>query len=373
MFAHGVVKWAIRLRWPAPPRPRRRRRRRCGSGAARRAGTALGEVRDRGAVLGHLLSIVPWSRTALRRVGGGHPGEQPVQRVRVADLTLDGAMSTGRPVGRRRTHPDRRDRLAQLDGWWRRQLPVRRPDLPVDNPLLRQVMSRDDVKPRLLGHWGTTPGLNFLYAHPQPGDAERSQSTICHRPGHGGGPAWSPAPIWTAPTPVYPTSPRTPRASADCSGKFSFPGGIPSHVAPETLQFHPRGRRVGLRAVTRHGAFRQPRPAAGRRKVGDGEAETGALATSWHPTVRQRRPGRRGAADPAPQRLQDRESDGAGPDPTDEPRSTHGRLRSQPVFCSGGPTRTRKTTPTPTAGSPPCSTRCSTRSPASRPAPPPQR
>ena len=175
--------------------------------------------------------------------------------------------------------------LERVHGWWRaaNYLSVGQIYL-LDNPLLRAPLHRDHVKPRLLGHWGTTPGLNFLYAHLNRAIGERAASTIyITGPGHGGSRDWWPTPTSTAPTPRRtPTSPRTRRACAGCSGSSPSP-------AASRRTSHRRPRARSTRAV--NSATRCPTPTVRRSTtptcwslavVGDGEAETGPLATSWH-------------------------------------------------------------------------------------------
>ena len=174
--------------------------------------------------------------------------------------------------------------LAQLDGWWRaaNYLSVGQIYL-LDNPLLRTPLSRDDVKPRLLGHWGTTPGLNFIYAHLNRVITERRQPTVyLTGPGHGGPGLVANAYLDGTYSETY--SDITP----DIEGirrlfrQFSFPGGIPSHVAPETPGSIHEGGELGYVLSHAYGAaFDNPHLLAAT-VVGDGEAETGALATSWH-------------------------------------------------------------------------------------------
>lgn len=174
--------------------------------------------------------------------------------------------------------------LAQLDGWWRaaNYLSVGQIYL-LDNPLLRRPLSRDDVKPRLLGHWGTTPGLNFIYAHLNRVIAERAQSTIyLTGPGHGGPGLVASAYLDGTYSEVYSD------ITADAEGirrlfrQFSFPGGIPSHVAPETPGSIHEGGELGYVLSHAYGAAFDNPDLLVAAVVGDGEAETGALATSWH-------------------------------------------------------------------------------------------
>ena len=151
------------------------------------------------------------------------------------------------------------------------------------NPLLKEPLSEEHIKPRLLGHWGTTPGLNFIYAHLNRVITDRDLSMIyITGPGHGG-PALV-ANAWMEGTysEVYPD------ISADAQGmerlfkQFSFPGGIPSHVAPETPGSIHEGGELGYALSHAFGAAFDNPDLVVACVVGDGEAETGPLATSWH-------------------------------------------------------------------------------------------
>ncbi|MFF4624499.1 phosphoketolase family protein [Nonomuraea jabiensis] len=153
----------------------------------------------------------------------------------------------------------------------------------LDNPLLTEPLRPEHVKPRLLGHWGTTPGLNFCFAHLNRIIAERGQDMIyIAGPGHGGPAAVAHA--WLEGT----YSEKYPDISQDAAGmrrlfrQFSFPGGIPSHVAPETPGSIHEGGELGYSLAHAFGAaFDNPRLVVAC-VVGDGEAETGPLAASWH-------------------------------------------------------------------------------------------
>lgn len=174
--------------------------------------------------------------------------------------------------------------IAQIDRWWRaaNYLSVGQIYL-LDNPLLRRELTRDDVKPRLLGHWGTTPGLNFLYAHLNRAISERSQSTIyITGPGHGGPGLVANAYLDGTYTEYYPDITRDTEGLQRLFRQFSFPGGIPSHVAPETPGSIHEGGELGYALSHAYGAAFDNPDLLVAAVVGDGEAETGALATSWH-------------------------------------------------------------------------------------------
>lgn len=174
--------------------------------------------------------------------------------------------------------------LDKIDAYWRaaNYLSVGQIYL-YDNPLLKEPLRREHIKPRLLGHWGTTPGLNFIYVHLNRIIKEQSLSVVyIAGPGHGG-------PGLVANTYLEGTYSETyPNISQDEEGlqrlfkQFSFPGGIPSHVAPETPGSIHEGGELGYSIVHAYGAAFDNPDLLVACVVGDGEAETGALATSWH-------------------------------------------------------------------------------------------
>ncbi|MFP5366698.1 MAG: phosphoketolase, partial [Actinomycetes bacterium] len=177
--------------------------------------------------------------------------------------------------------PEQADRI---HAWWRaaNYLSVGQIYL-MDNPLLREPLRPEHIKPRLLGHWGTTPGLNFIYAHLSRAIMERDLDMIyIMGPGHGGpGPV---AAAWLEGT----YSETYPDISQDLPGmkrlfrQFSFPGGIPSHVAPETPGSIHEGGELGYALSHAYGAAFDNPDLIVAAIVGDGEAETGPLAASWH-------------------------------------------------------------------------------------------
>jgi xylulose-5-phosphate/fructose-6-phosphate phosphoketolase len=177
-----------------------------------------------------------------------------------------------------------RDELGAIDAYWRaaNYLSVGQIYL-LDNPLLRQPLSPEHIKPRLLGHWGTTPGLNFVYVHLNRviRKYDLDMIYICG-PGHGG-------PGMVANTYLEGTySELYPGVSRDAEGlrrlfkQFSFPGGIPSHAAPETPGSINEGGELGYSLAHAYGAAFDNPDLVVACVVGDGEAETGALATAWH-------------------------------------------------------------------------------------------
>jgi len=182
------------------------------------------------------------------------------------------------------TKPLTDEELRKINAYWRaaNYLSVGQIYL-LDNPLLREPLKIEHVKPRLLGHWGTTPGLNFIYAHLNRVIKKYDLNTIyIAGPGHGG-------PGLVANTYLEGTySEYYHNISQDIEGmqklfkQFSFPGGIPSHVAPETPGSIHEGGELGYALVHAFGAAFDNPDLIVAAVVGDGEAETGALATSWH-------------------------------------------------------------------------------------------
>jgi xylulose-5-phosphate/fructose-6-phosphate phosphoketolase len=152
-----------------------------------------------------------------------------------------------------------------------------------DNPLLERPLTLDDVKPRLLGHWGTTPGLNFLYVHWNRLIRERGLNMLyVIGPGHGGPGLVANTYLEGSYTEIYPHIEQNKDGIKRLFRQFSWPYGIPSHVAPETPGSIHEGGELGYSLVHAYGAaFDNPNLIVAC-VVGDGEAETGPLATSWH-------------------------------------------------------------------------------------------
>jgi xylulose-5-phosphate/fructose-6-phosphate phosphoketolase len=174
--------------------------------------------------------------------------------------------------------------LDRLHAWWRaaNYLSVGQIYL-LDNPLLREPLRPEHVKPRLLGHWGTTPGLNFIYAHMNRQIVARDLSVIyVTGPGHGGPGLVASAYLDGTYTEVYPRIGHDREGLRRLFRQFSFPGGIPSHVAPETPGSIHEGGELGYSLVHAYGAVLDNPDLLALCVVGDGEAETGPLATSWH-------------------------------------------------------------------------------------------
>jgi xylulose-5-phosphate/fructose-6-phosphate phosphoketolase len=151
------------------------------------------------------------------------------------------------------------------------------------NPLLREPLRPEHVKPRLLGHWGTTPGLNFLYVHLNRAIKLRDLNAIyVAGPGHGGPGLVANTYLEGTYSEVYPHISRDEEGLARLFRQFSFPGGIPSHVAPETPGSIHEGGELGYSLLHAYGAVLDNPDLLVACVVGDGEAETGALAASWH-------------------------------------------------------------------------------------------
>jgi xylulose-5-phosphate/fructose-6-phosphate phosphoketolase len=152
-----------------------------------------------------------------------------------------------------------------------------------DNPLLDHPLTLDDVKPRLLGHWGTTPGLNFLYVHWNRLIRERDLNMIyLIGPGHGGPGLVANTYLEGSYSEIYPHIERNGDGLKRLFRQFSWPYGIPSHVAPETPGSIHEGGELGYSLVHAFGAAFDNPDLVVACVVGDGEAETGPLATSWH-------------------------------------------------------------------------------------------
>ncbi len=180
--------------------------------------------------------------------------------------------------------PLSREELDAINAYWRaaNYLSVGQIYL-YENPLLGEPLKREHIKPRLLGHWGTTPGLNFIYAHLNRVIQEHDLNMLfITGPGHGGPGLVANAYLEGTYSEVYP------HVSLDAAGmkklfkQFSFPGGIPSHVAPETPGSIHEGGELGYSLSHAYGAAFDNPGLVVACVVGDGEAETGPLAAAWH-------------------------------------------------------------------------------------------
>ncbi len=176
------------------------------------------------------------------------------------------------------------DLLRRMDAYWRaaNYLSVGQIYL-LDNPLLREPLRIEHVKPRLLGHWGTTPGLNFVYVHLNRLISQHDLNAIyiCG-PGHGGPGMVANTYLEGTYSELYPNIAQDEGGMRRLFKQFSFPGGIPSHAAPETPGSINEGGELGYALSHAFGAVFDNPDLIAACVIGDGEAETGALATSWH-------------------------------------------------------------------------------------------
>jgi xylulose-5-phosphate/fructose-6-phosphate phosphoketolase len=153
----------------------------------------------------------------------------------------------------------------------------------LENPLLREPLAIEHIKPRLLGHWGTTPGLNFIYAHlNRLIKAQDLDILYITGPGHGGPGLVANTYLEGTYSEIYPNIPQTTDGLKRLFTQFSFPGGIPSHVAPETPGSIHEGGELGYSLLHACGAVFDNPDLLACCVIGDGEAETGPLAASWH-------------------------------------------------------------------------------------------
>ena len=176
------------------------------------------------------------------------------------------------------------ERAEVLDRYWRAANYLAAAQIYLmDNPLLTEPLQPEHIKPRLLGHWGTTPGLNFIWAHLSRAISEHNTPMmIVIGPGHGGPAALANTWLEGSYSEVYPSVPREARGMHQLFRQFSFPGGVPSHVSPETPGSIHEGGELGYSLSHAHGAAFDNPDLIVACVVGDGEAETGPLAASWH-------------------------------------------------------------------------------------------
>ena len=196
----------------------------------------------------------------------------------MATITMNQAQSTvsGNPLSP--------EELRKMNAYWRaaNYLSVGQIYL-LQNPLLREPLQLEHVKPRLLGHWGTTPGLNFVYVHFNR-LIKRDDLNVIYiiGPGHGGPGIVANTYLEGTYSEIYPNISQSVEGMQRLFKQFSFPGGIPSHVAPETPGSIHEGGELGYSLSHAHGAAFDNPDLLVCCVVGDGEAETGPLATSWH-------------------------------------------------------------------------------------------
>ena len=213
--------------------------------------------------------------------GSGRAGRAAIkeftrsQRYGASRMPGDGALAKG---------PLNAEQLRKINAWWRaaNYLSIGQIYL-YDNPLLRKPLKEEHVKPRLVGHWGTTPGLNFIYVHLNRLIKEKDLNIIyIIGPGHGGPGIVAGAWLEGTYSEVYPNISQDEEGMKKMFKQFSFPGGIPSHVAPETPGSIHEGGELGYALSHAFGAAYDNPDLIVAAVVGDGEAETGPLATAWH-------------------------------------------------------------------------------------------
>jgi xylulose-5-phosphate/fructose-6-phosphate phosphoketolase len=176
------------------------------------------------------------------------------------------------------------DQLHKINAYWRaaNYLSVGQIYL-LDNPLLKQPLTIDHIKPRLLGHWGTSPGLNFIYVHANRVIKESNLNMIfLAGPGHGGPAMVANVYLEGSYSEFYPNISQDEEGMKKLFKQFSFPGGIPSHVAPETPGSIHEGGELGYVLAHAYGAAFDNPDLIALCVIGDGEFETGPLAGSWH-------------------------------------------------------------------------------------------
>jgi xylulose-5-phosphate/fructose-6-phosphate phosphoketolase len=189
--------------------------------------------------------------------------------------------------------------VAAIDGYWRaaNYLSIGQIYL-MENPLLTKPLLPEHIKPRLLGHWGTLPGLNLIWAHLNRAITVHGLTMMCViGPGHGGAAALANSWLEGSYSEMYPTVPQDATGMRELFRQFSFPGGVPSHVAPQTPGSIHQGSELGYSLSHACGAAFDNPDLIVVCVVGDGEAETGPLASSWHGT-RFLNPARDGAVLP---------------------------------------------------------------------------
>jgi xylulose-5-phosphate/fructose-6-phosphate phosphoketolase len=182
------------------------------------------------------------------------------------------------------SNPLRAEELRLIHAYWRAANYISAGQIYLlANPLLQEPLKLEHIKPRLLGHWGTTPGLNLIYAHANRVIKSRDLDAIyIMGPGHGGPAAVANAYLEGTYSEIYPDISPDAEGMRKLFRQFSFPGGVPSHVAPETPGSIHEGGELGYALVHAYGAAFDNPDLTVFCIVGDGEAETGPLAASWH-------------------------------------------------------------------------------------------
>ena len=214
--------------------------------------------------------------TEVRRMNQHETGTSRIAAIRDRSAEGDGI--------RIRSEPLSSEELRRIDAYWRaaNYLSVGQIYL-LANPLLREPLTLEHVKPRLLGHWGTTPGLNFVYAHMnRVVKRDDLDAIFIAGPGHGGPGVVANTYLEGTYSEVYPDISQDEEGLRKLFKQFSFPGGIPSHASPETPGSINEGGELGYSLLHAYGAAFDNPDLLVCCVIGDGEAETGALATSWH-------------------------------------------------------------------------------------------
>ena len=183
-----------------------------------------------------------------------------------------------------RKRTENTDELLQLDAWWRASNYLAAGQLYLlDNPLLREPLKPEHIKKKIVGHWGTVPGQNFIYTHLNRVIKKYDLNMIyLSGPGHGGNAMVAQTYLEGTYSEIYPDISRDMEGLQRLFKQFSFPGGIPSHVAPETPGSIHEGGELGYSLAHAFGAVFDNPDLIAACVVGDGEAETGPLATAWH-------------------------------------------------------------------------------------------
>ena len=197
---------------------------------------------------------------------------------------MDERLQNAQPETHNEAGPLAEDELRKMDAYWRaaNYLSVGQIYLR-DNPLLTEPLTLKHVKARLLGHWGTTPGLNFIYVHLNRVIKAQDLDVIyVTGPGHGGPGLVANTWLEGSYSEFYPNIPQDAAGMQRLFKQFSFPGGVPSHVAPETPGSIHEGGELGYALSHAYGAVFDNPDLIAACVVGDGEAETGPLATAWH-------------------------------------------------------------------------------------------
>src|SRR3989449_454325 len=199
-------------------------------------------------------------------------------------MSMPSASTTGTAKATESAQPLSPEELRKVHAYWRAANYISVGQIYLyANPLLREPLHLKHIKPRLLGHWGTTPGLNFVYVHLNRLIMEHNLDAIyIAGPGHGGPGLVANTYLEGTYSEVYPHISQNEEGLQRLFKQFSFPGGIPSHVAPETPGSIHEGGELGYSVAHAYGAALDNPDLIVCCVVGDGEAETGPLAASWH-------------------------------------------------------------------------------------------